>query len=51
MSATLIGITTVIYMGVAISFFVDGRVGMGGTFVGYAIANIGLIYDAVTKGA
>jgi len=51
MSATLIGITTVIYLGVAISFFADGRLGMGGTFVGYAIANVGLIYDALTKGA
>lgn len=51
MSATLIGITTVIYLGVAVSYFVDGRMGMGGTFVGYAIANVGLIYDALTKGA
>lgn len=47
MSAWLIGLVTFIYLGVSIGYALDGRNGMAFTFVGYALANIGLIWDAV----
>lgn len=50
MTPTLIAITTLIYLGVGVSSYFDGRVGMSVTFVGYAIANLGLIYDSITRG-
>lgn len=50
MSAWLIGIVTLIYVAVAINFMAESRVGMGFAFLGYAIANLGLILDAITKG-
>lgn len=43
MSATLIGLVTVIYLGVAISEFWGGKYGMSLCFVGYSVANIGLV--------
>jgi hypothetical protein len=43
MSAALIALVTVIYVGVAVSEFRAGHVGMGLTFIGYAFANVGLI--------
>lgn len=50
MSAWLIALVTFIYLWVTVSFFGEGRTGMGIAFLGYAVANVGLILDAVTKG-
>lgn len=44
MSGWLIGIVTVIYCGVAISFWFEGKPGMALTFLGYSVANVGLIW-------
>ncbi len=44
MSGWLIGVVTVIYVGVAISFWAEGKPGMALTFLGYSVANIGLIW-------
>lgn len=44
MSASLIGIVTVIYLAVAVSFFLENKPGMALTFLGYSFANIGLIW-------
>jgi hypothetical protein len=46
MSGWLIGVVTVIYLGVAISFIFEGKPGMALTFLGYSVANIGLIWAA-----
>ena len=46
-SAPLIGIVTLIYLGVAVSEWWAGRNGMTVVFVGYALANLGLIYEAM----
>lgn len=43
MSSTLIGIVTVIYLGVAASEILKGGYPMAVVFVGYAVANLGLI--------
>lgn len=42
-SQLLTGVVTVIYVGIAIAHCADGRMGLGLTFLGYAVANIGLI--------
>ena len=48
MSANLIGLVTLIYLGVAVSLLLkDGRIGMAICFVGYSLANIGLIIDVM----
>lgn len=47
MSATLIGIVTLIYVGVTISEFAANRPGMAIAFLGYALANIGLIWQTM----
>ena len=43
MNAYLIGFIGVVYTIVAINFFKDGQVGMGVSFVGYALGNVGLV--------
>jgi len=43
MSGTLIAVVTIIYLGVALSFYLEGKVGMAITFAGYSVANVGLI--------
>lgn len=43
MSAGLIALVTVIYIGVAVSELLRGNTGMCIAFAGYAFANIGLI--------
>ena len=47
MSALLIGVVTVIYVGVAVSEWHAGHSGMALAFAGYALANIGLIQIAM----
>lgn len=46
MSGWLIGLVTLIYVGVSISFWREGNSGMALTFAGYSVANIGLILAA-----
>lgn len=43
MSTFLLGVTTLIYFGVAIDQLIKVNYGMAITFVAYGIANIGLI--------
>lgn len=47
MSAWLIGVVTVIYCAVAVSFYLEGRPQMAIAFAGYALANIGFIWEAL----
>lgn len=47
MSAPLIAIVTLIYIGVTISEFRSGHTGMGMAFAGYAFANVGLIWQVM----
>ena len=49
MSAWLIGLTTLIYLGTAVALYHEGRTGMALAFFGYALANAGFIYDVLTK--
>jgi hypothetical protein len=43
MNAWLIGGIGVVYLFVAIQFFIKGQLGMGVSFIGYAIGNVGLV--------
>lgn len=43
MSGWLIGLVGLIYLGVAVSEYRGGNTGMALTFVGYSVANVGLI--------
>lgn len=45
MNAWLIGAIAVVYSIVATKFFVDGRIGLGVSFIGYAIGNVGLVLE------
>ena len=48
MSASLIVVVTLIYLGVAVSLLVkDGRIGLALCFLGYSIANVGMIIDVM----
>lgn len=47
MNAWLIGFIGIIYAIVAAKFFVQGQVGMGITYIGYAIGNVGLVMLAL----
>jgi hypothetical protein len=49
MSAWIIGVVTLLYAGTALSYLPE-RPGMAFTFLGYCVANIGLIWDALTYG-
>jgi hypothetical protein len=43
MSNTLIAVVTIIYLLVALSFYLEGKTGLAITFGGYSLANLGLI--------
>ena len=45
MNAWLIGAIAIVYSIVASKFFIDGRIGLGLSFIGYAIGNIGLVLE------
>lgn len=47
MSATLVGIVTVIYIGVAVSELRNNNGGMAVVYFGYSVANLGLIWQAM----
>lgn len=50
MGPWLLGIVMVIYLGIAVSYYLQGRIGMCGAFVGYAVSNLFFIWDAITGG-
>jgi hypothetical protein len=43
MSAWLIGFIGIVYTIIAIQFFMKGQIGMGISFLGYALGNVGLV--------
>jgi hypothetical protein len=43
MNAWLIGFIGCVYTFVAIQFFMKGQIGMGISFLGYALGNVGLV--------
>jgi hypothetical protein len=43
MNAWLIGFIGFVYTIVAINFFRDGQIGMGVSFIGYTLGNVGLV--------
>ena len=43
MNAWLIGGIGAVYLFVALQFFTKGQVGMGISFLGYALGNVGLV--------
>ena len=47
MSGPLLAFVTLIYMAVAVGYWIDGRHGMAVVFVGYSLANLGLIADGM----
>lgn len=49
MSNWLLAIVTAIYLGVAVSYWLEGRREMALVFVAYALANCGLIWDAINR--
>jgi hypothetical protein len=46
MSSWLIGFVGVIYLATAAFFVAEGKPGMALTFIGYSIANVGLIWGS-----
>lgn len=48
MSAWLIGLVTFVYVCTAAALWYEGRGGLAVVFAGYALANVGLIYDVVS---
>lgn len=49
MSGPLLAFVTLIYIGVAVGYWMDGRNGMAVVFAGYALANLGLIADGMKQ--
>lgn len=43
----MIGVVTAIYVAVALALWVEGKPGLAVAFGGYALANIGLIMEAM----
>ena len=43
MNAWLIGGIGLVYLFVAVQFFIKGQTGMGISFLGYALGNVGLV--------
>jgi len=43
MNAWLIGMIGIVYFYVGITFIMKGQVGMGISFLGYALGNVGLV--------
>jgi len=43
MSSWLLAITGLIYLGVAVDYFINKNLGMAISFVAYALANVGFI--------
>lgn len=49
MSASLIGVVTLIYLAVCVDQAIKGNYGMSLCFLGYSFANVGLIMAMATK--
>lgn len=49
MSSWLLAVVTVIYVGVATAYWIEGRPGMAVAFAGYAAANIGFIWESACR--
>jgi uncharacterized membrane protein YecN with MAPEG domain len=47
MSIYLIGVVTIIYLAVSVDLLIKSQIGMSLCFLGYAVANVGLIYSMV----
>lgn len=45
MTASLMSLVALIYLGVAVSYALDGRWGMCLAFIAYAVANVGFVLD------
>lgn len=43
--AVLFGIGGLLYVAASVAYYIGARPGMTVAFVGYAVANIGLVYD------
>jgi hypothetical protein len=43
MNAWLIAMIGIVYLFVAVQFFIKGQIGMGISFIGYALGNVGLV--------
>jgi hypothetical protein len=43
MNSWLIGFIGIVYTIVAVQFFLKGQIGMGISFLGYALGNVGLV--------
>lgn len=48
MSSSLIAVSTLIYVWVAIDLYIHGKYGLSVAYAGYAFANIGLLMAART---
>jgi hypothetical protein len=46
MTAILLLVVAVIYVGVSLSYYMDGNVGMAVAFFAYATSNVGLYFGA-----
>ena len=44
--ALLFGIGGLLYIAAAVAYYIGARPGIAVAFVGYAVANIGMVYDA-----
>jgi hypothetical protein len=49
MNAELIGIIGLVYLYVGVDFILKGQVGMGISFLGYALGNVGLVIVTLQK--
>jgi hypothetical protein len=49
MSSTLIALIGLVYLGVCVDLFFKGSTGLSIAFLGYAIGNVGLYLETVTK--
>lgn len=47
MSGLLLSIVSLIYLGTAISFALEGKYAFALTFLAYAVANVALTYEAM----
>ncbi len=49
MSSTLIAIIGLVYLAVCVDLFLKGSTGLSIAFLGYAIGNVGLYLETITK--
>lgn len=49
MSTGLIGVVTLIYLATCVSLWLEGQKGMSLCFLGYSVANVGMIWALQTS--